>query len=281
MNENMEVGPLSLEELCLDKYVSMLELCTRLYSNNPTASVDSLSTLWWKNKYFFTEFLAELLFKKMKLRGQCNDALMHVFSDASSCRLRRVNLSKSDVSDNGLEKLKCQQLIELDVSGCKKLTLSGLTKFFNCQPTLVVLKMSNMEFEDEECFAFKSFELNSLKNLQELDVSFSKLPVAFLRDTVGNMTKMVHLNLEGCYHPEHDSDSQYRSFNVADFLETGEQRLSNIVDLDLSGHIVPSLNPLMRLKGLVQQHFEPLVNGGGGWCLSKRRLPVTSQGGEV
>ena len=40
---------------------------------------------------------------------------------------------------------------------------------------------------------------------------------------------------------------------------------------------------MMRLKGLVQQHFEPLVNGGGGggWCLSKRRLPVTSQGGEV
>ena len=39
---------------------------------------------------------------------------------------------------------------------------------------------------------------------------------------------------------------------------------------------------MMRLKGLVQQHFEPLVNGGGGGgCLSKRRLPVTSQGGEV
>lgn len=258
----MEASPLTLEELCMDKYVLLLEQFTRLCSQEECASqaIEFLSKLWWKNDYVLTEYLSEMLLRKMKHRGQCNNALLYLYSDFSSSRLRRVSLSKSDVTDEGLMYLRCQHLIELDVSHCKNITLRGLMQLLRCQPTLQVLKMSNLIFQDEDCSAFKSSDLESLNNIRKLDVSFSKLPIHFLRDIFRYMTKIVHLNLEGCYYTEqtNDDDLNDSSFNVDEYIG-GVQALRNIEDVDLSSHAVADLKPLLSIKRLVEHRIESKV----------------------
>uniref|UniRef100_T1IJT0 Protein zer-1 homolog n=1 Tax=Strigamia maritima TaxID=126957 RepID=T1IJT0_STRMM len=56
-----------------------------------------------------------------------DDDFLRIFKDPRTTRLRRVNLSKSTVTDEGLDVVLRHNLIELDISDCDKITEESLT----------------------------------------------------------------------------------------------------------------------------------------------------------
>ncbi|KAG0730508.1 Protein zer-1 [Chionoecetes opilio] len=146
-----------------------------------------------------------------------DDRFINIFRDLSNTRLKRINLRSSSVSDDGLSVLLSHNLIELDISNCRKLserTLANINKKGGNLLTLVIGKTndilpstvsleSSSDKEDSPASEAKQKDyILRTPNLRKLVVRDLIQPrydgyfVVLLKP----LTRLTHLDLSGCFY---------------------------------------------------------------------------------
>ncbi|KAK4292197.1 hypothetical protein Pmani_035017 [Petrolisthes manimaculis] len=167
-----------------------------------------------------------------------DDRFINIFRDLSCTRLKRVNVRNTLVTDVGLGVLLSHNLVELDISNCKKLserTLDNINKFGENLTTLVLGKTRDILLE--------SFVTHTHTNSCEEEVSDPSAPSQIKKDKKGHILRTPNL----------------RKLVVRDFIQPNEseyfglllQPLTRLTHLDLAGCMFLQARHLLPLKQLI------------------------------
>ncbi|XP_069465285.1 protein zer-1 homolog [Ambystoma mexicanum] len=126
---------------------------------------------------------------------EAHDSFFALFSEPRSTRLTRVHLREDIVQDQDLEAIRKQDLVELSLTNCEKLTAKSLQTLLDFSPTLVSLSLfgcSNIFYEEENPGGCEDYDRLVNPSLQVLVKDFTFEGFRRLRFlNLGSMTKGV------------------------------------------------------------------------------------------
>ncbi|MBN3286159.1 ZER1 protein, partial [Polyodon spathula] len=180
-----------------------------------------------------------------------------LFSDPRSSRLTRVQLREDTVQDQDLEAIGSQDLIELHLTNCEKLTSKSLETLGRFRHTLVSLSLfgcSNLFYEEENPGGYENDDrlVNPSRQLPVTDFTFQ----GFSRLRMLNLGRLTEeVDVETLLRPLSSLTSLDLSgikLCKATFLTQWKDRLSSLVlyNMDLSEEHIQTVTQLIQLRHL-------------------------------
>nr|XP_002731774.1 PREDICTED: protein zyg-11 homolog B-like [Saccoglossus kowalevskii] len=168
-----EGSPDSLQELCLD-YIShnLYSLCTQIPSEDKSGFVK----LSFKDcDIYFHRELSEELLQRLSKQYALNDAVLSLFANPKSTRLKRAFIKNAVLSYKGLKALSCHRIIDLDASWVRGVTVNDIIGALGEWTTghLQSLNVSGTTFVNSSKFCIV-ISLSMLKALRHLNVSYTE-----------------------------------------------------------------------------------------------------------
>ncbi|XP_078502719.1 protein zer-1 homolog [Lissotriton helveticus] len=126
---------------------------------------------------------------------EAHDSFFALFSDPRSTRLTRIHLREDIVQDQDLEAIRKQDLVELSLTNCEKLSAKSLQTLVDFSPTLVSLSLfgcCNIFYEEENPGGTEDYDclVNPSRQVLVKDFTFQDFRrLRFLN--LGSMTKGV------------------------------------------------------------------------------------------
>lgn len=126
---------------------------------------------------------------------EAHDSFFALFSDPRSTRLTRIHLREDIVQDQDLEAIRKQDLVELSLTNCEKLSAKSLQTLVDFSPTLVSLSLfgcCNIFYEEENPGGSEDYDrlVNPSRQVLVKDFTFQDFRrLRFLN--LGSMTKGV------------------------------------------------------------------------------------------
>lgn len=202
----------------------LLDICCRYLISHPDTFCDQhrLSGLWFLRPAVAlpTELCEKLInLWQDKDPAALDDRFINIFRDLSCTRLKRVNVRNTSVSDDGLRVLLSHNLVELDISNCRKLTertLDNINKFGDNLTTLVIGKTKDILLEslvtDTHTNSSETSDPSALSQIKDRGhilrtPNLRKLVVRELIQPneseyfgllLQPLTRLTHLDLAGC-----------------------------------------------------------------------------------
>ncbi|XP_066466601.1 protein zer-1 homolog [Tiliqua scincoides] len=129
-----------------------------------------------------------------------NESFFNLFSDPRSTRLARIHLQEIIVQDQDLEAIRKQDLVELFLTNCDRLTAKSLQTLVSFSPTLVSLSLfgcTNIFYEEENPGGCED-DFNPTRQVLVKDFTFE----GFNRLRFLNLGKMTEgMNVENLLRP--------------------------------------------------------------------------------
>ncbi|KAK1155890.1 hypothetical protein AOXY_G26741 [Acipenser oxyrinchus oxyrinchus] len=180
-----------------------------------------------------------------------------LFSDPRSTRLTRVQLREDTVLDQDLEAIGSQDLIELHLTNCEKLTSKSLQTLRSFRHTLVSLSLfgcSNLFYEEENPGGYENDDrlVNPSRQVLVKDFTFQ----GFSRLRLLNLGRLAEgVDVETLLRPLSSLTSLDLSgikLCKATFLTQWKDRLSSLVlyNMDLSEEHIQTIAELIQLRHL-------------------------------
>ncbi|XP_033892766.2 protein zer-1 homolog isoform X1 [Acipenser ruthenus] len=180
-----------------------------------------------------------------------------LFSDPRSTRLTRVQLREDTVLDQDLEAIGSQDLIELHLTNCEKLTSKSLQTLGSFRHTLVSLSLfgcSNLFYEEENPGGYENDDrlVNPSRQVLVKDFTFQ----GFSRLRLLNLGRLAEgVDVETLLRPLSSLTSLDLSgikLCKATFLTQWKDRLSSLVlyNMDLSEEHIQTIAELIQLRHL-------------------------------
>ncbi|KAK1155497.1 hypothetical protein AOXY_G26854 [Acipenser oxyrinchus oxyrinchus] len=180
-----------------------------------------------------------------------------LFSDPRSTRLTRVQLREDTVLDQDLEAIGSQDLIELHLTNCEKLTSKSLQTLRSFRHTLVSLSLfgcSNLFYEEENPGGYENDDrlVNPSRQVLVKDFTFQ----GFSRLRLLNLGRLAEgVDVETLLRPLSSLTSLDLSgikLCKAAFLTQWKDRLSSLVlyNMDLSEEHIQTIAELIQLRHL-------------------------------
>ncbi|MEJ1271740.1 zyg-11 related cell cycle regulator [Cricetulus griseus] len=169
-----------------------------------------------------------------------HETFFSLFSDPRSTRLTRIHLREDLVQDQDLEAIRKQDLVELYLTNCEKLSAKSLQTLRSFSHSLVSLSLfgcANIFYEEDnpggcedECLVNPTCQWkDSLMSLvlYNMDLSDEHIRV------IAQLHKLRHLDIS------RDRLSSYYKFKLTrKVLSLLVQKLGNLMSLDISGHMI-------------------------------------------
>ncbi|XP_038068672.1 protein zyg-11 homolog B-like [Patiria miniata] len=205
-------SPDTLQSICL-QYIScnLSKLCSEILVTGDGDYAES--RLIFKNPdAIIHSDLAERLLTKLSENGNLTDTSLTLFANQCIMCLRRACIRNASLTSRGLRALACHQLIELDASGVQNVNVNDVIGALGewTRKHIRSLNVSGCTFLNNSKFCIV-ISLPQLRNLRHLNVSYTEF---------GN--------------------------NLG--LEWVAEGLSHLESLDISGTLVYSIQPLLKLK---------------------------------
>ncbi|XP_070563133.1 protein zyg-11 homolog B-like isoform X2 [Ptychodera flava] len=168
-----EDSPASLQDLCLD-FIShnLYALCRQ----SPAEDKTGFAKLAFKDPdiYFHGELSEELL-KRLSKQYALNDAVLSLFANSKSTRLKRACIKNAVLSCKGLKALSYHRLVDLDASCVRGVTVNDIIGALGEWTTghLQSLNVSGTTFVNSSKFCIV-ISLSMLKALKHLNVSYTE-----------------------------------------------------------------------------------------------------------
>ncbi|XP_058861440.1 protein zer-1 homolog isoform X3 [Acipenser ruthenus] len=180
-----------------------------------------------------------------------------LFSDPRNTRLTRVQLREDTVLDQDLEAIGSQDLIELHLTNCEKLTSKSLQTLGSFRHTLVSLSLfgcSNLFYEEENPGGYENDDrlVNPSRQVLVKDFTFQ----GFSRLRLLNLGRLAEgVDVETLLRPLSSLTSLDLSgikLCKATFLTQWKDRLSSLVlyNMDLSEEHIQTIAELIQLRHL-------------------------------
>lgn len=148
-----------------------------------------------ENKFFHTELSEQLLIKLCE-KNKMDDLVLSLFS--SECtRLKHVKLKNaSSLSIRGLKTLKGHKILDLEVIGLTRATVTDLISCLGewSLQNLRLLNVANSTFMDNKKFCVV-VALSKLQNLQVLNVARTEFSNSSLELVVEDLPRLESLNM--------------------------------------------------------------------------------------
>ncbi|XP_028664420.1 protein zer-1 homolog [Erpetoichthys calabaricus] len=185
------------------------------------------------------------------------ESFFPLFSDTRNTRLTRVHLREDTVQDQDLEAIRGQDLIELHLTNCEKLTAKSLQTLCSFRDTLVSLSLfgcGNIFYEEENPGGSESDDIlvNPTRQVLVKDFTFQ----GFNRLRILNLGRLTEgVNVETLLQPLTSLTSLDLSciqlYRVT-FLTQWKDRLSSLVlyNMDLSDEHIQTIAQLVHLRHL-------------------------------
>ncbi|XP_058015288.1 protein zer-1 homolog [Ahaetulla prasina] len=205
------------------------EICDRLV--NDYADLVNADTLFEHNENFFS-----------------------LFSDPRSTRLARIHLRGDIVQDQDLEAIRKQDLVELFLTNCEKLTAKSLQTLGSFSPTLVSLSLfgcTNFFYEEENPGGCED-DFNPTRQVLVKDFTFE----GFRRLRFLNLGRLIEgINVESLLRPLASLtalDLSGIQLNDIHFLTQWKDSLASLVlyNMDLSEEHIQVIAQLRKLRHL-------------------------------
>ncbi|XP_077162012.1 protein zer-1 homolog [Paroedura picta] len=183
-----------------------------------------------------------------------NESFFTLFSDPRSTRLARIHLREDIVQDQDLEAIRKQDLVELFLTNCEKLTAKSLQTLTAFSPTLVSLSLfgcSNIFLEEENPGGCED-DFNPSRQVLVKDFTFEGFSrLRFLN--LGRMTEGV--NVETLIRPLASLtalDLSHIQLNDILFLTQWKDSLASLVlyNMDLCEEHIQVIAQLRKLRHL-------------------------------
>ncbi|KAM3825527.1 protein zer-1 homolog isoform 1-T2 [Vipera latastei] len=183
-----------------------------------------------------------------------NENFFSLFSDPRSTRLARIHLREDIVQDQDLEAIRKQDLVELFLTNCEKLTAKSLQTLGSFSPTLVSLSLfgcTNFFYEEENPGGCED-DFNPTRQVLVKDFTFE----GFQRLRFLNLGRMIEgINVESLLRPLASLtalDLSWIQLNDVHFLTQWKDSLASLVlyNVDLSEEHIQVLAQLRKLRHL-------------------------------
>jgi len=186
-------NPLPLQEASVDYICENLDkVCTSVITE---PGGDPKLKFIDENKFFHTE-LSEQLIIKLCEKNKMDDLVLSLFS--SECtRLKHVKLKNaSSLSIRGLKTLKGHKILDLEVIGLTRATVTDLISCLGewSLQNLRLLNVANSTFMDNKKFCVV-VALSKLQNLQVLNVARTEFSNSSLELVVEDLPRLESLNM--------------------------------------------------------------------------------------
>ncbi|KAM6431524.1 protein zer-1 homolog [Python bivittatus] len=183
-----------------------------------------------------------------------NENFFTLFSDPRSTRLARIHLREDIVQDQDLEAIRKQDLVELFLTNCEKLTAKSLQTLGSFSPTLVSLSLfgcTNFFYEEENPGGCED-DFNPTRQVLVKDFTFE----GFRRLRFLNLGRMIEgINVESLLRPLASLtalDLSWIQLNDIHFLTQWKDSLASLVlyNMDLSEEHIQVIAQLRKLRHL-------------------------------
>ena len=141
---------------------------------------------------YLPSVICDRMVSTLNEQGAANDNMVRVFCDPAKTQLRRVNLSRSPITDKSIMHLSNHKLVELDVSNCTNLTEDCLRDIL-MQQNLQVLNLSGCSHVLQK-YGCPLFDF-PLKKLRSLNIGFMELSATQLHLLLQHLPKLTALDL--------------------------------------------------------------------------------------
>ncbi|XP_077981711.1 protein zyg-11 homolog B-like [Glandiceps talaboti] len=168
-----EESPNTLQDICLD-FIShnLYSLCQQ----SPAEDKSGFTRLAFKDSdiYFHRELSEELL-HRLSRQYALNDAVLSLFANSKSTRLKRACIKNAVLSCKGLKALSCHRITDLDASWVRGVTVNDIIGALGEWTTghIQSLNVSGTTFVNSSKFCIV-ISLSMLKSLKHLNVSFTE-----------------------------------------------------------------------------------------------------------
>ncbi|XP_070614569.1 protein zer-1 homolog isoform X2 [Erythrolamprus reginae] len=245
-------SPESLMTLCIDYCLNNLEgtLCYLL--DNETFRLQ-------KDIFLPSEICDRLVNDYVDLVNtdtllEHNENFFSLFSDPRSTRLARIHLRGDIVQDQDLEAIRKQDLVELFLTNCEKLTAKSLQTLSSFRPTLVSLSLfgcTNFFYEEENPGGCED-DFNPTRQVLVKDFTFE----GFRRLRFLSLGRLIEgINVESLLRPLASLtalDLSGIQLNDIHFLTQWKDSLASLVlyNMDLSEEHIQVIAQLRKLRHL-------------------------------
>uniref|UniRef100_U3FVI7 Protein zer-1 homolog n=2 Tax=Micrurus TaxID=8634 RepID=U3FVI7_MICFL len=183
-----------------------------------------------------------------------NENFFSLFSDPRSTRLARIHLRDDIVQDQDLEAIRKQDLVELFLTNCEKLTAKSLQTLGSFSPTLVSLSLfgcTNFFYEEENPGGCED-DFNPTRQVLVKDFTFE----GFRRLRFLNLGRLIEgINVESLLRPLASLaalDLSWIQLNDIHFLTQWKDSLASLVlyNMDLCEEHIQVIAQLRKLRHL-------------------------------
>ncbi|XP_026568052.1 protein zer-1 homolog isoform X2 [Pseudonaja textilis] len=183
-----------------------------------------------------------------------NENFFSLFSDPRSTRLARIHLRDDIVQDQDLEAIRKQDLVELFLTNCEKLTAKSLQTLGSFSPTLVSLSLfgcTNFFYEEENPGGCED-DFNPTRQVLVKDFTFE----GFRRLRFLNLGRLIEgINVESLLRPLVSLaalDLSWIQLNDIHFLTQWKDSLASLVlyNMDLCEEHIQVIAQLRKLRHL-------------------------------
>lgn len=185
----LEVGagdpsPPTLQELMIEYTLNDLRTVCVVDTNGKVVSL--------REDAYLPSIISDRIINTLARRGGLDDSKLQALCDKSRVQLSKINLSRTTLSDESLEKLSNHKLVELDISECENLSkdcLPSLLKFTSLQ----LLNLHKCR-EALEKYGLPLFDF-PLKNLRSLNIGYTDLSGVQLHCLVQELRNLTVLDV--------------------------------------------------------------------------------------
>nr|XP_054770268.1 protein zer-1 homolog [Lytechinus pictus] len=177
-------SPLTLQELMIEYTLNDLRTVCVVDTNGKVVSL--------REDVYLPSVISDRIINTLARRGTLDDSKLQVLCDRNRVQLKKINLSRTALSDESLEKLSSHKLIELDISECENLSkdcLPSLLKFTSLQ----LLNLHRCR-DALEKYGLPLFDF-PLKNLRSLNIGYTDLSGVQLHCLVQELRNLTVLDV--------------------------------------------------------------------------------------
>ncbi|XP_054770268.2 protein zer-1 homolog [Lytechinus pictus] len=177
-------SPLTLQELMIEYTLNDLRTVCVVDTNGKVVSL--------REDAYLPSVISDRIINTLARRGTLDDSKLQALCDRNRVQLKKINLSRTALSDESLEKLSSHKLIELDISECENLSkdcLPSLLKFTSLQ----LLNLHRCR-DALEKYGLPLFDF-PLKNLRSLNIGYTDLSGVQLHCLVQELRNLTVLDV--------------------------------------------------------------------------------------
>ncbi|XP_041481629.1 protein zer-1 homolog [Lytechinus variegatus] len=177
-------SPPTLQELMIEYTLNDLRTVCVVDTNGKVVSL--------REDAYLPSVISDRIINSLARRGTLDDSKLQALCDRNRVQLKKINLSRTALSDESLEKLSSHKLIELDISECENLSkdcLPSLLKFTSLQ----LLNLHRCR-DALEKYGLPLFDF-PLKNLRILNIGYTDLSGVQLHCLVQELRNLTVLDV--------------------------------------------------------------------------------------